>query len=641
MGLFDDLDSRFVDAKRQIMEAAGLDAEETKQNLGELKQGFSGLGKQLTKCASRILSSSQVEEVTAAKQTSLANETIGNTTNPTKKNSVETSNSKQDETVEPSVDDEIRMIEGKLERLRKKRDEAIPEEALNSVESAQAEAHLCDKDNCRGMNDDTQEDSRPNERPIEDLPPIESLSTRKVTKGKCGNIQSGCVLPVLGCVLVVLFSITSIGVSMCGKNDVSESRSAVAVNSAVESSNRGDPPEPLSLSAREATISIACRENWFFSQYDVDIYVDDEYVGNLEHGSTDDFSVRIEPEKHELRVVKEGDPSVDGAVSIDSSEHSEFRFSIHCRDSQIEVTEFVHVQTPISSDSAEGSSASAVETQFRNAGFDEISMTEDASLSVADSALAGTIKSVTIDGDTEFAEGSSYYSDAPVEIIYYSVGDIHPSRNATDYEGMAVGSVRSEFEQAGFINIEIIGSDNGLPADDSPVDHVEIGWLGFLGFTTSDTYSTDEEVRIYVSDTANQSGGAGSIQDDSAETLTVDNCEDLRTLLSQGDTNAAWFASQYDGETIEFDAYIGSVMNHGDYDTRYDILVLSGNAHSGSSHGPNFRFSNVNTYDLGIQDLYLPHWVTEGQNVHVVARVDRYDSDRDLFLLDPIMMTER
>ena len=132
---------------------------------------------------------------------------------------------------------------------------------------------------------------------------------------------------------------------------------------------------------------------------------------------------------------------------------------------------------------------------------------------------------------------------------------------------------------------------------------------------------------------------------DDTTALTVENSEDLKALLEvrdPGDQYVSEFAEKYDDREIEFDACIVSILNHEDYDTRYDILIYVGDYEGeGFGYGPSFQFEDVGVYDLGVDDLYLPDYISERRNVHVVAKVDEYEESSQLFKLDPVLVTAR
>ncbi len=122
----------------------------------------------------------------------------------------------------------------------------------------------------------------------------------------------------------------------------------------------------------------------------------------------------------------------------------------------------------------------------------------------------------------------------------------------------------------------------------------------------------------------------------SEEVLATDNNPDLAALLvgSDCDDAVATFASTYRGRTIEFDGNIANLVNHGDYSTRFDILVLAGDA--GSTQGPSFTFEDVGMVDLNLTGSNTPDYLAAGDNIHVVAKVGEFNQGQCLFFLDPV-----
>ena len=87
------------------------------------------------------------------------------------------------------------------------------------------------------------------------------------------------------------------------------------------------------------------------------------------------------------------------------------------------------------------------------------------------------------------------------------------------------------------------------------------------------------------------------------EILTVKNNEDLAAVLAvkdETDPIIGEFAKKYAGRTIEFDGNIANMMQHGNYKTRYDILIYAGDYSETTAIGPNFKFEDVNVFDLNL-----------------------------------------
>lgn len=121
--------------------------------------------------------------------------------------------------------------------------------------------------------------------------------------------------------------------------------------------------------------------------------------------------------------------------------------------------------------------------------------------------------------------------------------------------------------------------------------------------------------------------------------LTIRNSPELKALLAVDDPcheKAAPFAVKYDDRTIEFDASVALVAQHGDTKTRYDFLISPGDKGPESTSGPAFKFEDVNYMDLHLTGAGDRSSLSEGDLVHVVARVDKYNQTQCLFFLDPV-----
>jgi hypothetical protein len=128
-------------------------------------------------------------------------------------------------------------------------------------------------------------------------------------------------------------------------------------------------------------------------------------------------------------------------------------------------------------------------------------------------------------------------------------------------------------------------------------------------------------------------------------TLTVQNNAELAALLAGSDSNydgIEAFATKYKDRTIEFDGNIAYMNNHGDYKTRYDILIGAGNYSATSAIGPNFQFKDVNIVtDLHLTGSNIPDGIGKGNNLHIIARIEGFNRVQGLFFLKPVSTTVR
>lgn len=130
----------------------------------------------------------------------------------------------------------------------------------------------------------------------------------------------------------------------------------------------------------------------------------------------------------------------------------------------------------------------------------------------------------------------------------------------------------------------------------------------------------------------------------SAEVLTVENSPDLAALLVEPDpcaANVGQFAASHRGSTIALDGNIGFMGNHGDADTRFDILIQPGDFSETSAIGPTFQFRDVGIADLHLTGPNIPDQIRAGDNLKIVAKVGSFDSGNCLFQLDPVSVEFR
>ncbi len=129
------------------------------------------------------------------------------------------------------------------------------------------------------------------------------------------------------------------------------------------------------------------------------------------------------------------------------------------------------------------------------------------------------------------------------------------------------------------------------------------------------------------------------------ETLTATNNAELAYILAAsdpGDPAIAAFAAKYQGRTIEFDGNIAYMNNHDGYETRFDLLIYAGDFSTTSAIGPNFQFRDINIVsDLQLTGANSPDLIGAGQNLHIVARVEAYEPNSQLFILEPVSTSVR
>ena len=132
---------------------------------------------------------------------------------------------------------------------------------------------------------------------------------------------------------------------------------------------------------------------------------------------------------------------------------------------------------------------------------------------------------------------------------------------------------------------------------------------------------------------------------ETTEILTIDNNEDLARILQETDycsQPVADFAAEYSGRTIAFNSHIAAMNNHGDYDTRYDILISSGDFGETTGSGPAFQFRDVNIVsDLDLTGPNIPDTLGVQDALRVTAVVEEFDENTCLLQLDPVTTESR
>lgn len=136
-----------------------------------------------------------------------------------------------------------------------------------------------------------------------------------------------------------------------------------------------------------------------------------------------------------------------------------------------------------------------------------------------------------------------------------------------------------------------------------------------------------------------------TLAEKTVQVINAENNTDFAALLvatDYCDPSMAQFAAKYQGREIEFDGSITNMQHHGNYDTRYDILVGPGDAGPKTTAGPAFKYEDVNMFDLKLAGKSVPSHVAEGDKFRFTAEVGEYKPNQGcLFFLTPVSTTVR
>ncbi|MFF3446479.1 DUF4839 domain-containing protein [Streptomyces sp. NPDC002667] len=111
-----------------------------------------------------------------------------------------------------------------------------------------------------------------------------------------------------------------------------------------------------------------------------------------------------------------------------------------------------------------------------------------------------------------------------------------------------------------------------------------------------------------------------------AALLKADSCDDANLD----------FATRHKGQTVAFDGSIVNMAPHGDYNTRYDLLLGPGDKGPRTAVGPAFKYEDVNVLDLKLTGKKIPATVGAGDRFHFVAEVGEFNPGSCLFFLHPV-----
>jgi hypothetical protein len=123
------------------------------------------------------------------------------------------------------------------------------------------------------------------------------------------------------------------------------------------------------------------------------------------------------------------------------------------------------------------------------------------------------------------------------------------------------------------------------------------------------------------------------------EVITARDNQDFAALLKLGDYcdgSIKTFANKYAGRTIQFDGAIVNMMNHGSYDTRYDILLTPGDFDPNSALGPSFKYQDMSVLDLRLTGKKIPNRIGVGDEFTFTAEVVKYRANQCLIYLYPV-----
>jgi hypothetical protein len=268
----------------------------------------------------------------------------------------------------------------------------------------------------------------------------------------------------------------------------------------------------------------------------------------------------------------------------------------------------VKINIPASSSDFEGENYQDVVAKLENAGFTNIQTKLIDDLVFGWFTKDGEVEEVSVDGYTSFSTSSSFPEDVPIVVTYHTF--------PANEEEVAAETSTPE---------PTIKAETSTPEPTIKAEPTE----------SSTPKSTIEAKPTEKAQSTEETQPSAK-----EEIITLDNNEEFAAVLNAkdpGDQIIKDFARKYEGRTIEFDGNIAFMSLHGNFTTRYDILILPWDYSLTTMSGPNFQFKDVNiVFDLNLIGDNIPDYIGIGDNLHIVAKILDYNETQQLFFLDPI-----
>jgi predicted nucleic-acid-binding Zn-ribbon protein len=247
-------------------------------------------------------------------------------------------------------------------------------------------------------------------------------------------------------------------------------------------------------------------------------------------------------------------------------------------------------KTPAGSIIQKGDDYQEVIKRFEEQGFTNIKTEKLDDLVMGWLTKEGEVEKVSVDGDEDYSPDVWYPADVEVLITYHTF----PEKDDAN-EGESSDEVAKESQK-----------------EETP---------------TPEQTDNSESATMAV------------IADDQPLFLTVENSEEFAEFISvksEGDPLIQKFVSNNIGNTIVFEGNIAHMMPHGSSDTRYDILIYTGDYSETSASGPIFKFEDVNAFDLNLSGNNIPDTINMGLDIIVTARIVEFRDQIGITFLEPI-----
>lgn len=220
-----------------------------------------------------------------------------------------------------------------------------------------------------------------------------------------------------------------------------------------------------------------------------------------------------------------------------------------------------------------------------------------------------------------------------------------------DVTGKRLDVAQSDIKRAGFDDdVEVLGGGAFGVVDESNWEVCEQVPASGATVTTKPRLTVERKCEDDASEEPSETASAeplpteseAPVPEEPAEPAILtsrNNAEFAKVLkVSDGcDSPVGRFASKYAGKTIQFNGSIADLAPHGDYDTRFDILVYPGDKGPESTVGPAFKFEDENLVsDMNFTGKGVPEYIRAGDRYQFVAKVGEYRAQQCILFLEPV-----
>lgn len=247
-------------------------------------------------------------------------------------------------------------------------------------------------------------------------------------------------------IIAAIFSMIVIGLSAC-QSEQSETNQA----------------EEVQAEKFTVQVKIECEENLLFSRYDVNIFIDDELLGTLEHGATDIYTAELVEGEHTLKAEKEDESDVDGTVEFEVSENMELSYQLSLSNDQIEIEKIEPEQ-----DASQNEEKTDEESAEKIKDTEEDKDATEEVLNMNNCEELAALLSLKDEFDPSIAEFASKYQGRTIEfdgnVAYVSPHEGYNTRfdyliYAGDYSESEVSGPSFQFEDVNYYDLNLEGDN--------------------------------------------------------------------------------------------------------------------------------------------------------------------------------------